>query len=71
MSECQYARDLPLDDENEAIYIRLQKVQCISSKGKSSFCIINSHKTCISTEVADLIYDKVEKNQVPRIETMQ
>ena len=38
---------------------------------KSAFCIVNSNEACISTDVANLIYSKVEKNQVLRIETIK
>ena len=35
------------------------------------FCIVDSDKACISTKLANLIYDLVEKNQVFRIKTVQ
>ena len=43
----------------------------MNSKGKPIFCIVNSDKACISTELADLIYDKIEKDQALRIEIIQ
>ena len=45
--------------------------QCMNSKGKLTFYIVNSDKACISTELADLIYDNIERNQVLRIETIK
>ena len=46
------------------ICTKLQQTQCKNSKGKSTFCVVNSDKAFISTELADLMYGKVEKNQV-------
>ena len=53
------------------IDIELQQTQYMTSKGKSIVCFVHSDKACISTEVAKLIYDKVEKNQVVRTKIMQ
>ena len=33
----------------------------MSTRGKTTFCIVNSKKACISAKLANLIYDKVEK----------
>ena len=40
------------------------------------FCTVNSNTVnnnmaCISTELADLIYNKVENSQVPSVETIK
>ena len=43
----------------------------MNNGGKSTFCILNCNKACISTELANLIYDRVGKNQVLRIETIE
>ena len=43
----------------------------MNNRGKSTFCIVNSNKACISTELANLIYDEVEKYQVHRTRTMK
>ena len=40
-------------------------------KGKSTLHTVNSDKACISIDVTDLIYNKVEKNKVFRIKTLQ
>ena len=60
-----------MKDEREVTYTKLQDTQCMNNKGESTFCIANSDKACISTELADLIYEKVETNWVFRIETIQ
>ena len=57
-------------------YTELQHNHCINNKGKSSFCIVNSNsvnsnKTCITTELANLIYNKVENNEILRIKTIK
>ena len=41
----------------------------MNDRGKSTFCIVNSYKACVSTEQANFIYNQVEENQVHRIET--
>ena len=46
------------------MYTGLQQTRCISSKGKSTFCTIKNDKECILDDLADFVYDKVEKNQV-------
>ena len=43
---------------------------------KSSFCTVNSNgatsnKACVSPELAKLIYDKVENNEVLRTESIK
>ena len=43
----------------------------MNSKVKPIFSIVRSDKACISTELAGLIYDKVERNQLLSIETIQ
>ena len=43
----------------------------MNNRGKSTFCVINSDKLCISTDLANLIYDRVEKNQLLRIKTLK
>ena len=53
------------------IYTKIQLIQCINSKGTSAFCIVNNDKACISTELVDFIYNKVEKNQVLWLQTIQ
>ena len=57
--ECSSTRCLPLKDEREMIYTKLQ-AQCMKSKGESTVYIVNSDKACISTELNDLKYDRVE-----------
>ena len=49
----------------------IHKVTTNTMLGKSSFCIVHTDKGCISTELVISIYDKVEKNLVLRIETIQ
>ena len=48
-----------MEDESYAIYTGLQQTQCMRSKGKSTFCIVNTDTLCISSEMADLKFDKV------------
>ena len=43
----------------------------MDNRNKSYFCDVNTDKACILTELANLIYNKVEKNQVHGIETIQ
>ena len=43
----------------------------MNNRGKSSFCTVNSNKACIWTELANLLYNKVENNDVLRIETIE
>ena len=43
----------------------------MNNRSKSTFCIVNSNKVCVSTQLVNLIYDKVERNQVLRIETIK
>ena len=50
-------------------YTRLQQNHCMKNRDKSNFCIVDSNKACISADLANLIYDKEEKNQVLGIET--
>ena len=57
---------MPPKDERGVTYAKLQQSQYMHRTGKSTFCIVNSDKTCISNELANLIYDKEEKNQVLR-----
>ena len=52
-------------------YTMLQQNHCMENRGKSTFCIVNSNKTYTSTVLADLIYGKVEKNQVLRTESVK
>ena len=59
------------EDERKVKYTKLQQIQSMNSEGKSTFCIVNSDMACISTELANLIYDKSEKNKVLRMETIQ
>ena len=45
-------------------------------RGRSSFCTVNSNtvnskKVCISTEKANLIYDKIENNEGLGIKTIR
>ena len=56
-----------MEEEKGMRYTKLQQNHCINNRGKSTICIVNSNKACISTELANSIYDKVEKNQVFRI----
>ena len=42
----------------------------MESKSKVTAHIVNNGKACISSELTDLIYDKVEKKQVFRIENV-
>ena len=53
--ECNNTRGLPLEDESDVIYTGPQQTQCMRSKDKSTCCIDNSDKACISTELSDLI----------------
>ena len=41
------------------------------NRGRSTCCTVNSNNACISTELANLIYDKVENNDVLTIETVK
>ena len=41
-------RDLSLEGESEVTYTKLQGPQCMNSKGKSTFCIVNSDVRHIS-----------------------
>ena len=43
----------------------------MNSEGQATAYIANSGKACISTELADLIHDKVQKNQTHKIGTIQ
>ena len=43
----------------------------MNNRGESTVCIVKSNEVCIATELFDLIYNKVEKNQVLRIKTMK
>ena len=43
----------------------------MNNGGKLTFCIVNSNKACVTTELAKLIYNKVEKNWVLRTETIK
>ena len=52
-------------------YTKLQENHCMNDRGTSSFCSVNSNKPCVSTKLANLIYDKAKKNQVLRIETIK
>ena len=61
---------LALEDEKEVTHTKLQQTKCMNSKGKLTFCIINSDKPCISTQLGDLIYGEVEKIQVLKTETI-
>ena len=51
--------------------MKLQQTQCMISKGKSTFYNVKGNNACISTELANLIHDKVEKNQVLRIDAIE
>ena len=62
---------MPLEAKGEVIYTKLQQTQSMDSECKPTAYIANSGKACISGELADLINDKLEKNQVFRIETIQ
>ena len=53
------------------MYPRLQQAQCMSIECKAIAYIGNSGKVCISSVLADVICDKVQRNQVIRIETIQ
>ena len=52
-------------------YTKLQQKHYINNSHKSSFCIVNSNKACLSNQLAYLIYDKVEKYKVLSIETIK
>ena len=52
-------------------YANSDQIQCIRSKGKPTFCIVNSDMACIPTDLASLIHNKAEKNHVLRIGTIQ
>ena len=69
--EYQDTRFLPLSEERGMKYTELQQSHCMNNRVKSSFCLVNSPKACISTELTSLIYSKVEKNQEPRIENIK
>ena len=49
--ECQDARYLPLEEEKVMRYTKLQQNHCMFNRGKSTLCIVNSNKACISTEL--------------------
>ena len=44
---------------------------CMNNRGRSTFCIINSNKACMSTELASLIYNMVEKIQAVLMKTIK
>ena len=74
--ECQATRDLPLANKRGMKYIELQKNHCMNNRGKTSFCIIKSNTVIsnmaqVSTVVANLIYEKIENNDVFRILTIK
>ena len=50
-------------------YSRLQQIQ--SMVKVRQLLIVNIDKACISSKLANWIYDKAEKNHVLRIETIQ
>ena len=52
-------------------YAKLQQNHCMDISGKSPFCVISSNRACLSTLLANLIYDKIEKKQVLRKETIK
>ena len=52
-------------------YTKLQQNHCMDNRGKSNFHIANSKKACVSNELANLIYNKVEKNWVLRVKTIK
>ena len=68
--EDQDTRYLPLEEERGMTYTNLQQNHYMNNRGKPSLCIVIRH-ACISPELANLIYDKVEKNQVLRIKTIK
>ena len=43
----------------------------MNNGGKLTFCIVDSNKTCIPSELNNLILDNVEKNWVLRIQTIR
>ena len=58
------------------IYLELQHNHCMSNRGNSYFCTVNSNtidnnRACISTDLANLICDEVENSQIPNIETLK
>ena len=59
-------KDLPLGEERGISYNKLQQNHCMNNRTESMFCIVNSNKARISTVLANLIYKKVEGNQVLR-----
>ena len=69
--KCQDTRYLPLEKgkRNEIYYAMTN--HCMNNIGKSFFCIVYRNKACVSNELANLIYYKVEKNQACRIETIK
>ena len=52
-------------------YTKLQQNHYMNNRDKSLFYILNSNKACISTELVNLIYKKLEKNQELKIETTE
>ena len=62
---------LALEDEIKVTYTRLQQTQSMVSEEKATVHIVNIRKAHMPSKLTDLKYDKVEKNQVPRIETIQ
>ena len=69
-NEHQDSRDLPLEEDSAMRYTKLQHNYYMNNREKSTFCIVNSTKAFIPTELANLIYVKLEKNQVLRIKTI-
>ena len=61
--ECHDTRDLPLLDEGEFVYSGLQQNQSIDSEEKITTFVVSTGKACISTELADLIYDRWKRTK--------
>ena len=60
---------LPLEERREKRYLELWHCHCMSNRAKSCSCIVNNNNNtenndmvCISTELANVIHEKAEKN---------
>ena len=69
--EYQDTRCWALEYDGEVTYVGIQQTQAWIVKVSQAHYIVNRDKACISSKLADLIYNKVEKNQVLRIENKQ
>ena len=59
--ECQDTRYLLLEEERGIRDTKIKQNYCMKNRCKSAFCIVNSNKACVSTELANYIYNEIEK----------